>query len=487
MRPPQAQPRFKRIVIAGAILIPVLYALIINLPALDSPPAWDSAITVSPAALEMVSLDFDIWQLAQLPSSPEGGPSTHSTSIYTIGLALLISWLGPALAFQLAHWVSIALVGGLAGATYLLARERATIYMSALAAGSVGVVPIVVQQASDIYLDLPLAILTTLACWAAVRRRFWLTSALVLAGIAIKTSGVFLLPLILFARPDERSWPRHITFSAVAGLLATIPFAVVIATTHRLSTGVTLSMTLPLLRSSAALLILTVDVFLVLALFFLVTYGRGRGGTLDRPSLVASITVGSFFLVHVATMLLSGTIAILPRYYIVLLPTVICALLPARQHHTEERPPVHTVATALLVVFAVFSILNVRGDLYPRPDDDFYVVAERSTRAQDLLELQVQGTRQLVATELPLLIERQVHFRLLYPGMGYVEETPEDVTSVFIDPPRDLPDRFAMLIERRFTNPLVPIEEAAIEEGYTLEYTDLQVGPFESQLIVASR
>lgn len=71
--------------------------------------------------------------------------------------------------------------------------------------------------------------------------------------------------------------------------------------------------------------------------------------------------------------------------------------------------------------------------------------------------------------------------------MGYVDERPADVTPVFIEPVNALPDEFAMLIETRVTNPLVEIEKAAVELGYELTYRDFRVGPYRSQLVIASR
>lgn len=493
MRLPLTTPWFKRVIIAGAIIGPFLYALIVNFSALHNPPAWDSAITVSPAALSIVEFDFDIGEVARLPSSPEGGPSTHATSLYTIGLAALIALLGPASAFYVAHLSSLVLVAALAGATYLLARQRASVHMSALTALVVGIMPVVIQQSADIYLDLPLAVLATLACWTALRRDFWWTAGLVLVAVAVKTSGVFLLPLILFAKPTQKSLRRHLINSALAGLVAIIPFLVVLATTHRFVEGARSSFDPILLRSSAALLVMTIDVMIVLSIFLMVMYGRTRSRSLDRYSKVSGSLVATFFIVHLGTILFSGTIAILPRYYIAILPAVLIAMLPEQQTSTAttqepaQRSPAHIAVTVLLGTLGLFSMINVEGDFYPLADHDFYVAAERSTRAQDLLELQVEGTRELVSTGLPLLVERQVHFRLVYPGMGYVDTVPEDMTSIFIQRLDELPDEFAMLMERRFTNPLVPIEEAALEQGYALDYETLSVGPFESELIVASR
>lgn len=484
---PSSRLGLERLIVVAAVVVPVLYALVVNLSTFDNPPAWDSAVTVSPAALTIVDLDFDIWQVAQLPSSPEGGPSTHATSIYTIGLAGLIWVLGAEAAFFAAHVASIGMIGLLASGTFLLARQRASVVVSALVAGTTAIIPVVVQQAADVYLDLPLAAVTTFAVWTTSRRKFWWTAGLIAAGVAIKTSGVFLLPLLLFARPEDKPLRRHLTHVVLGGLAASIPFLVSLATTHRFGTESDPFGDLILVRSSASLLVLTVDVFVILSLYVLVLYGRARAHQLDRVNRIVAIVLASFFAVHVATMLLSGTIAILPRYYIVILPAVLTAAAPGRLGISETPTPAYRLAVWLLVLLGVFSVVNVRGDLYPLPDHDFYVAAERSTRAQELLALHEVGTEELASLDLPLLVERQVHFRLEYPGMGYVEKTPDDVTPVFIEPVTELPDEFAMLIERRFTNPLVEIEQAALDQGYELEYTEITSGPFRSDLVVASR
>jgi hypothetical protein len=140
-----------------------------------------------------------------------------------------------------------------------------------------------------------------------------------------------------------------------------------------------------------------------------------------------------------------------------------------------------------LALLGVFSLINVRGAFYPLPDHEFYVVAERSTRAQDLLDLHVLGTRELVASGLPIIADGNVHFRLTYPDMGYVDNAPGEFISVIGSIPEELPDEFVMLVERRFRNLLLKIEQSALDQGYNLNYRDLVVGPYRSQLIVASR
>lgn len=479
-------PGRRPVIVTAVILASLVYALIVNLDALDNPPAWDSAITVSPAALTIVESDFDVWEVAQLPSSLEGGPSTHATSLFTIGLALLIWLFGPSSAFYIAHLTSIALVGALAAATYHLARLRSSARVSALAAMAVSFLPLVIQQASDVYLDLPLAVIATVACWAACRRHFWATAVLVLLGIAIKTSGVFLFPLLLLARPIGQTVRRHLVQVLGAGTVALIPLLASLATTHRFDDGGP-SFDPTLIRSTASTLLLTTDVFVLLSIYVLVVYGRVRSRNLDRATRASLIVVTGFFAIHTATIVLSGTIIILPRYYIAVVPAILVALLPTEENAKDPRSPARKASLGLVLVLAIFSLINIRGDFYPLPDHDFYVIAERSTRAQDLLELQVLGTRELISTRLPMLVERQVYFQLSYPYMGYVDETPDDMTPVFFESPDDLPEKFALLIERRFANPLVLIEEAALEQGYRLDYETLSVGPFQSELIVASK
>jgi hypothetical protein len=478
----------EKMLVVAVLLVPVLYALVVNWNALDNPPAWDSAVTVSPAAITIVETDFDVWEVAQMPSSPEGGPSTHATSIYTIGLAVLIAIFGPATAFTVAHVSSVILVGGMSASTYLLARERASMAVSALAGVTASVLPLVMQQAADVYIDLPLAVIATLAVWTATRRWFWWTVALVFLAVAVKTSGLFLVPLILFAKPAGKPWARHLLQSAGAGVIAVLPFVPVFLTTHRFSTESSEAFFNPiLLRSTVSLLFLTIDVFVILSIYSLVIYGRARSGALDRATKSSVIAVSSFFVVHIATMVISATIVILPRYYIAIMPAVLAALLPTEQQRHAEHKGRYWAAVAVVSGLALFSIVNVRGDFYPRPDDDFYVIAERSTRAQHYLELQMLGTQKLVSTELPLVVERQVFFQLEFPDMGYVEATTTDVIPIFLEPDAELPETFAMLIERRHANPLIAVEEEASAMGYDLHYEDVSYGPYRSQLVIASR
>lgn len=475
----------RALVVSLAIAVPVGYAFIINATSLDDPPAWDSSTTVSPAALTIVERDFDIWEVAQLPSSLEGGPSIYATSIYTIALAALISFFGPASAFYVAHIGSILLIGAFSASTYLLARLRASVYVSAFCAVTVSIVPLVVQQASDIYIDLPLAVVATLACWAASRRKFGLTVLLVFAGVAIKTSGVFLIPLLIFAQPSDRSRRHRLIAAAGAATFALIPFVAAFLTTDRFDRGGLLTGSFTLLGSSASMLFETLDVFVILSIYVMATYGKARSRNLDRPTFMSAVMVTSFMIVYGGTMVLSQTIAILPRYYIVLLPAMLMTLLPP-EGTENERSPASLAGLGLVAALALFSLLNVEGDFYPLPNNEFYVLAERSTRAQDLLKLQIAGTRLLVATELPLVVDGPTDFRLKYPEMGYVDAQPETVVTTY-QLPSDLPDEFAMLIERRVANPLVEIEERVKRAGYTLEYQELSYGGFESELIVASR
>ncbi len=476
----------RRALLTAVVVIPLVYALVIDYDALDNPPAWDSAITVSPAALSIVDHDFDIWAVAQLPASPQGGPSTYSTSSYTILLAALIWLFGPATAFDSAHVLSLLLVAALTAGTYLLARQRTSARLSALAAITIGLVPLVVQQAADVYLDLPLAVAATFACWAATRRNFWLAAVFVIAGATIKTSGAFLVPLLLAATPPGISRGRKYAGLAIAGSLAAIPLIAALVTTHRFEhAGSALGNTI-LLGFSASTLVVTTDVFIILGAYLLVVYGRFRSGSADRVTKVGLIAVASFAAVHVATVATSGTIIILPRYYIAILPVMVVALLPTEESLAAKRAGAFA-GVALVALLGLFSLVNIRGDFYPHPDHDFYVITERSTRAQTLLDLQMEGTRQLVATGLPLVVERQLYFQLNYPEMGYVAETPDSVIPAFLEPIDELPPEFAMLIERRVANPLVPIEERAKAEGYRLEYHDLTEGGFRSQVVVATR
>ena len=473
--------------VALAVAVSLAYVLLINHDTTGLPPSWDSATTVSPAALAIVDADFDVWAVAQEPGTLDWGPSTHATSIYTIALAAAIDLFGAGTAFALAHGSSLIFGGILAAATYLFARQRLEPAASAVASVSVSLLPLVLQQTAEIYLDLPLAIVTTLACWATVKRRFWLVALLVFVAVAIKTSGIYLVPLLLLARPKSEKLVTTSMWATVVGAAASIPFLLAFITTDRFDTTTSIASNLTLLGSAMSLLVLTTDVLLIMTAFLLVMYGRARNGTLDRPSIVASVVVVSFLGIHIATVVLTGTITILPRYYVDILPVVIPSILPVSLFAEPLRKPKNAMAVILLSVLALFSLANYRGDLYFFKDHSFYVAAERSTRAQDLLALQVEGTRALADTGLPAVIGHQEFFRVTYPEMGYVDQTPRELISLQHGWPTTLPARFSMLLEPRVNNAVNDFEEHLIEQGYEFEYQELSVGGFDSRLAIVNR
>jgi hypothetical protein len=195
-----------------------------------------------------------------------------------------------------------------------------------------------------------------------------------------------------------------------------------------------------------------------------------------------------FLCAYLGTVLLSGTIAMLPRYWIAVIPAVLVSLPPAAipSESTADRKW-RILVVAGLAVLVLFSIVNRRGDFYPLPDHSFYVVAERSTRAQELLQLHIEATRHLAAIGVPILAGWPEYFRLVYPEMGYVRQSPDDVISGIDGWPTELPDSFALLIEVGYGNPRSDLADMIEAKGYELITETLRVGGFESEVIVASR
>lgn len=358
-----------------------------------------------------------------------------------------------------------------------------------MVAAAVAFLPLVLQQTADVYMDLPLAVVATLACWAAARRRFLTTAALVLLGAALKTSGVLLIPLLLLARPADRPRAAHLGRALIAAAIASIPFGLAFVNTDRFMVRPGLESHILLLGSALSLLAITVDLAAILGLYLLVMYGRARAEALDRVSKASLLLAAGFFAVHVGTILVSGTITILPRYYIIILPALLAALPPPGFLGERATSGFSRATAVLLAVLIVFSVANYRGDFYPVRDHTFYVAAERSTRAQDLLALQVEGTRRLVGKQLPIVVATQEHFRISYPGMGYVAETPEDVFAIITRYPTEdeLPERFALLLEPRVQNPLITLHDALVDTGYEATYENLSVGTYESRIAVLTK
>ncbi len=464
------------------VLVPLLFAGLIALrwSSLDNPPAWDSAISVFPAAITLMKSDFDLPALMEMPHAVDTGPNTHSATLVTLFVATILTLSGPEAAITLLHLVNLLLLAVLGGMTYAFVSRYAPKGVAFFATVATCSLPVMVQQASDIYLDLPVAVAVMAAVMAADSQRPATTAIALVIATWVKFSAIFALPALWYSLRNLSSRRRLAAFAGGSLLIALAALPQILATS-----GVALGApgvwtdSFYLFRSSFIMLLLTPDIALLLVLFAYLT-ARSRGhGTPDRA---VRWIVAAFLGLHSLVIMTTRGTAVLPRYYVAILPliTISVAILLYRRSHR--------VAIIFLSIVTTTSLINSSGDLYPAKDSDFYVVAERSTRAEDLIALHEIGARRLEQlSDRTLLVDRQMYFRLSYPEMQYVSHSPEDIVPVSAHSLDSIPDRFAMVIERRLGNPLVAIEELALEGGWHLEREDLSAGPYTSELILGTR
>jgi hypothetical protein len=174
------------------------------------------------------------------------------------------------------------------------------------------------------------------------------------------------------------------------------------------------------LRRMAWYLIQVPDL-LVLMLFsvpaaILLARMRGSGTShRHRAALVTACLLVSFIGFYLA-LPLAGDFAVVPRYYVQIIPFVLLSIFAWLEARLGTRKTLVWAAYLLL-----FFLVNANGRLYPSRDVNDFALQERSGGYEDLLGLQMLGVRSLeaVGDSIPVFYAQPVHYWLSYPFMGY--------------------------------------------------------------------
>ena len=457
-----------------------LMALLSN--RLADPPLWDAAWGTSAGAAELSRNGFDYSAILSAPPFDQGGPGTHASSLLTPLLGLLFILFGTPGGVIAGHILMIAVGGALVAATFSLAKRYLPTVPALAVAAAVSLLPLIVQQVADPYIELPLALFTVLTVIAVLdgsRLRAGL-----FAGLAIwfKPTGLMLLPLLAFLGAPGES--RRGMKNGVTTLLAAAPFSLELAgrsvATH-VGADPTLSGTLLLLRNAFWILGTTTDVLVISVVFVLGCVRQRR----SHPRLVGAIVLvtASFFALHLATMTLSQAVTILPRYYIAVVPLwlVVVAVFLLETHS-------HMVAVGFFVVLVTFSLVNWNGAFYPVADHAQAPMAERSPGGgKEYLEMEIAGAQALAASSEfvdVLIIENAFRPRIVYPELGFVDHVPNNIHLGFIDK-TELSGSFAWIEEPHLTSDTVTPADVAAESGWRVERTTVWDGRWRSDLIIA--
>ncbi len=438
----QSTPWYARPAVIGVVAF--LALLIIKFDTLSEPPAWDAAMSVHPAAITLAETGFDYPALLASPGYADGGPNTHSTSLYT-AFAAFVYWLfAPATALVILH-LSTFLVGALTAVGLVrFARHFLSPGQAVWAAAAAMAMPLVLTQFGMVYLEAPVLAATTWALVAAIERRWIATAGFSLLATGIKPSGAITAgALALFYLLERRSAAKAL---AILG-----PSAILLSLQTIASPGfVDFS-----LRSSAHVanfswwyLATTPDLLLVLLIGILSSghLVRRRPNTVHNELGTMLQTFALSFIVFYAGLMNFG-FTTLPRYYTQIAPLAIATILVAT-HDRHGSKAFKWAASALLVSSAV---LNFNGAIYPGESTNNFALAERSDAYDQLLALEIAATSALceLSVEAPVWYSKPEAYRLQYPQMGYADCEPRGQAiqrEVRLDL-RDLPETLFVAFE----------------------------------------
>lgn len=472
---------------------------------LDQPPLWDGAMSVAPAAITLAESDYDLPYLLQQPGYQEGGPNVHATSAVTLAQALIILAVGDyQTALPLLHLISFALAGlvaaGVARVVGAFARP-----LTAYAAGVASVAfPPMIVQASDVYLDLPLAAAVVWSLAFAVEGRLGFAVVASFVAVWVKPMGLIAplmtasvlillgrrraapwlaLPLVPLALPllvsdsagsfDELGRSAAQRFLDAAGLsfgyMRTQPDLLLLLA---LTAGLGIASIMRDRAAGAAVL--------------------GEARNLRTVSMTATlIGVACFYAVIFANPLISRGAPALPRYSVVVVPLLLIALSAALSHVTP------TAAPAVLVVVGAGFLLNAYGVMYPFAGNTF-ALSERSLAYEDHLRSQQDGLDRIgdLGKRIPVFYDLFAHYRFAFLDIGWAEEAPGAGTSAYLEPRLDevaldaLPDRFAMLLEAAWLGgaELDRIWQLAQDDpSRAVDVEEYRSGPYVNYVVTVSR
>jgi len=466
--------------VVWAVATLLLLALLFD--RLADPPFWDAAWSTSAGAAELSRNGFNYGAVLSAPPFDQEGPGSHASSLLTPILAVFFVLFGSPGGLIAGHLLMVGVGGALVAATFALARRYLSPVIATVVAALALILPLMVQQVADPYIDLPLALLTILTVLAALdgkRGRAVLFAAL---AIWFKPTGIMLVPVI--AMMGERGGLRRRVKNALAAVIAALPLAIHIAARAAAAHArpdTSIDTTLFLLRNALVTIGATTDVLLIATLFVVAVFRQRRMAT-DFVRVAVTISLG-FFGIMIFTMVFSQGVTILPRYYVAVLPLwmVLVAVDLSRVHSTR-------VATWFFAILIFFSLLNWNGHLYPLPDHPHPVMAERTPGgAKEYLELEIAGARALAESAESvetLILEGAMHFRFQYPELGFLSNVPDDLTSS-----RDLRDpptrSFAWVQEPHVTTETLTPAEVAEKRGWTVERTAVWRGRWDSDLVIS--
>lgn len=417
----------------------------------NQPPAWDGAMSVYPAAIELSRTNFDFARLFSLPTYAEGGPNTHATSPWTTLVAALISLTGSlSSALPVLHVVSFGLAALTVAAAYRLIAHSAPGLIAVLGALAVLLFPPMIAQTADIYLDLPLACLGTWGLVMLLERRFIAASGLITLAVWVKPLAVIYAAVLLGFVLIYGEHRRRVLRAIGLALPPLVAAAVISVLQSARSPGLPLvDRYFAAVGTSGEFLASMPDLVAIIALTLILIVVSFKDPAPPETFRMMSLVLISSLAFVILNPLISQGIQFLPRYYLALVPALIAGVITFLA--IKSRPIAFIAVSILLLTFAT----NINGDFYRYRDHPYYALAERSLAYRDLMTLQMEDVAVLseLSQEMPVYYDYFAFYRLEYPELGYSDGPLESGVSIFHNREladatlADMPSRFAFIFE----------------------------------------
>lgn len=376
-------------------------------------------MSVHPAAITLAETGFDYPALLASPGYADGGPNTHSLSLYTAIAAGAYAVFNPPTAIVALHLLSFVF-GALAGVALVrlgghFVPAGAAVVIAALSIAF----PLVLTQFGMLYLEAPLLTATLWALVAAIEQRWVAAAAFGLLATSVKPSGaITAASLALFYLMNRRS--------ATKALAILAPSVIVLGVQTISSPGFAEPSLLTGALNATYSWRYLANVPDLLSVLLVAMLGgryllRREPKTTHNQLGIILLTFALTYCVFHATIMYVG-FWILPRYYNQILPLALTTFLVAT-YDKHGHKAFKWTAAALLVL----SVLNFNGAVYPGQPTNNFALAERSDAYDQLLALEVAGAAAIceLSVEAPVWYSKPEAYRLQYPQMGYADCSPD--------------------------------------------------------------